>query len=270
MRPPYPFQRGLQHFNGVLFLPSTTTDGAGKGLGTAWTTGVGTVSHPTPSTAFDTQFKRTKYSQVVTTTNQELGPRLSATSDYQFWLGNGDNLGGWYMSTIFRIETWTADTGRLFVGMTAAATAQCITDTVATHTGGLWHDTTDGQDVLSFVVRSTGAAAKTQLTAHSGAVAPVVNASGILASGVMLLWEMWNFPNSMNDINWNYRLSKADTTNNRFNKVIYGAAGGFANSTGTMMAPQVQMSNGTADTTANHYEISVANIYATPNSGEQF
>jgi len=270
-RPSSPWQRGLQHFNGVLFLPNSV-DGTERGLGSAWTTGGGTITHTGGSTAFDTQLKRTIYTQVVTTTNQELGPRLSLAGDYQFWMGNDttnhDYLGGFYMSAIFRIGAWAADTGRLFVGLTGSANPMCISDTELANTLGLWHETTDTQDQLFMVAVTNGAAVtKTQLTAHSGAVSPVVNAPGILAAGVTLLWEMWAFPSSVGTVNTNCRLSKFDATTKAVTEVVWNAVGGGPLNT-VMMAPQCQMSNGTADTTAGHYAIEVANVYCTAPSGE--
>jgi len=278
MRPMSHWQRGLQHFNGALFQPDSATAG-GQGLGGVWTTdtaAVGiTVAHATVGTAFDTQLKRTTYANVGGTANQELGPRLAATGDYQFWMGNDANhdyLGGWYFSTIFRIGTWSgagsgADDGRLFVGLTGDANPVVTTDTVRNHTIGLWHDSTDTQDVLSLVTKAAAGTTKLQLTAHSGAVSPAVNAPGILASGVTLLWEMWAFPSSVGTINTNCRLSQFDATNKYVTEIVWNAQGGGPTNT-VMLAPQVQMSNGPTDTTAAHYKIEVANVYCVPWTGE--
>jgi len=271
-RPSSQWQRGLQHFNGCLFVPNSST-AAGNGLGGVWTTGVGTITHATVGTAFDTQLKRTIYTQVVTTTDQELGPRLSNAGDYQFWLGSNtasehDYLGGFYFSTIFRIGAWAANTGRIFAGLSADANPMCVSDTEKANSIGLWHETTDGADEFYAVaVTSGGAATKTKLTQTSGAVSPVVNAPGILAAGVTLLFEMWAFPSSVGTINTNVRLSKFDATAKAVTEVVWNAIGGGPAST-AMMAPQVQMSNGTADTTAGHYAIEVANVYCTAPSGE--
>jgi hypothetical protein len=266
-RPNASWQRGLQHFNGCLFQPDSSTAG-GKGLGGIWTTdtaAVGiTVAHATVGTAFDTQLKRTTYANVAGTADQELGPRLANAGDYQFWIGNDttnhDYLGGFYFSAIFRIGTWNSDGGRIFVGLTASANPVCISDTEPANTIGLWHESTDGQDVFSIVtVTNASAVTKTSVTTHGAN-------PGILAAGVTLLWEMWAFPSSNGTVNANYRLSYFDPTNKYVSKVTWGAIGGGPLNT-VMMAPQCQMSNG-ADTTAAHYKIEVANVYCTPPSGE--
>jgi len=281
MRPTSQWQLGLQNFNGVLFQPNSSTAG-GNGLGGVWTTdtaAVGiTVAHATVGTAYDTQLKRTTYANVGGTANQELGPRLAAAGDYQFWMGNDTTnhayLGGWYMSAIFRIGTWSGagsgTDGRLFVGLTGDTNPVVTQDTVRNNTIGLWHDGADGQDVLSLVTRDAGAVGTTklQLTAHSGAVSPAVNASGILASGVTLLWEMWAFPSSVGTINTNCRLSKFDSSTQAVTKIVWNAQGGGPVNT-VMLAPQVQMSNGGTDTIAAHYKIEVANVYCVPWMGEQ-
>ena len=98
------------------------------------------------------------------------------------------------------------------------------------------------------------------------ACSPVVNAPGILAAGVTLLWELWAFPSSVGTVNTNCRLSKFDATNKWVSKVVWNAVGGGPLNT-VMMAPQCQMSNA-ADTTAGHFSIGIANIYVTPHTGE--
>jgi len=274
MRPTSQWQRGLQHFNGVLFQPNSSTAG-GNGLGGVWTTDTAsagiTISHATPGTAFDTQMKRTVYTNVITTQNQELGPRLAAAGDKQFWVGNADNLGGFYFSAIFRIETWSGagsgTDGRLFVGLSGNATSCALVDVVPHNSIGLSHVATDGQDVLNLVVvDNSGSITTKNLTVHSGAVSPTVNAPGILASGVMLLWEIWAFPFAQSTVVTNCRLSYFDPTNKYVSKVVWSSSGGLT--TNQFMAPQVQMSNGATDTTAAHYSIGVANVYCVPWTGE--
>jgi len=269
-RPTTNWQRGLHYFNGHLFVPNGT-DGTGSGLGAPWTHGVGiTIAHATPAAAFDTQLKRTTYTQVVTTTNQELGPRQSLASEYQYWPGNARFCGGFYMSATFRIEAWDDDTGRLFVGMTNSSNAVCISDTVPNNTCGLWHDGTMGQDVLKFVIKNNaGTTASLDITTHAAN-------PGILAAGHTFVWEMWHYPGPTLAVNpgINGRLALYDTSNdseaipfNKVKKVAWEEQGNIL-TTNRFMAPQVQMSNGGTDNTAGHFSLGVANIYCAPWSGE--
>ena len=280
MRPVTPWQRGLQFFNGALFVPNSV-DGTGGGIGGAWTydtaaAGV-TVTHATVGTAFDTQFKRTIYTNAAGTADQELGPRLSNTGDYQFWLGNKRHCGGFYFSTVFRIDTWNSDGGRLFVGLTGGANSNVISDTLQNNSMGLWHKSSDGANILNFVTRDNGGNEASQVVADG------THAVGTLAAGVTLLWEMWHFPNAIDNVSTgltgltvNWKLSLFDTAvgadglaNDRVKKLNYqqNSFSSRATTISTMFAPQVQMSNG-ADTTVSHYAISVANIYIAPWGGE--
>lgn len=277
MRPTVPWQRGLWFFDGHLFVPSSGSDGAGKGLGAAWTTGGGTVAHATPSAAFPLQWKRTTYTQVVTTANQELGPRQSLASEYAYWCGDERCMGGFYMSAIFTIEAWDDDTGRLFVGLTGDANAVCISDTVPNNTCGLWHDSTMGQDVFWAISKNNaGTTNNTQITQHTGGgTGGVSEYDGILATGSTLMWEMWYFPNGFSEVNLCCKLSWFDTTVadapdskalNRVRGIEYVQPTSLTNT--VFMAPQVQMSNGPTDTTAGHFSIGVVNIYVAPWAGE--
>lgn len=271
-----PWQRGLQFFNGALFVPNSID---GTGTDYTWDPGTGTVTHATVGTAFDTQFKRTIWSNAAGVNNDILGPRKANTGDYQFWLGDKRFCGGFYLSTVFRIETWTADTGRLFAGLTAGANPNVASDTLQNNSMGLWHKTTDGANILNFVTRDNAGSEVSQV------VADATHAVGVLASGVTLLWEMWHFPNAigpastgLTGVTVNWKLSLFDTSNgadtptprplNRVKKQNYNEAGFTSAPTTKMFAPQVQMSNGTADTTVNHYQLGVANIYCAPWSGE--
>jgi hypothetical protein len=273
MKPVHEWQRGLQYFNGCLFVPNSTD---GFGAFDKWTTGAGTISHATVGTAFDTQFKRTIYTQVVTTANQELGPRKSNTGDYQFWLGDKRFCGGFYFSTVFRIEAWNNDGGRLFIGLTAGANSNAISDTLQNNSMGVFHKHTDGANILNFVTRDNAGSEKTQV------VADATHAVGALTAGNTLLWEMWHYPNAISPasagltgITVNWKLSIFDTTNgtdgrplNRVKLMTYNENNFTTNPTTTMFAPQVQMSNGSTDATAGHFSIGVANVYVAPWSGE--
>ena len=82
----------------LMYVPSTGTTGTGSGagIGPVWTSG-GTVSHPTPATtapAISNQMRRTRYANVVTTTNQTLGIKAAAADTLNYWRGNAPAWAG--------------------------------------------------------------------------------------------------------------------------------------------------------------------------------
>jgi hypothetical protein len=232
----------------IIFQPQTGTTGTGGGLGPVWISN-GTVSHPTPATtapALSNQMKRTRYANVITTTNQQLGPRFNAASEQMFWRGNAAGLGGFFFYTRFIVELWPAATVRIFAGLTSSASGSvCISDTVLNNTCGLWHDTTDpatGAGAFNFVTRDATTTTKQAIT--------LANA---ITAGNSYDFTMFCAPNG-STISW--RL--VDLVNN----VTY------SNSTSTtlpqntaFMQPQVQMSNGTANVTATTVAIGICSIY---------
>lgn len=231
-----------------MFIPQTGTTGTGGNFGTAWTSN-GTVTHPTPATtspAISNQMKRTRYANVVTTTNQQLGPRFNAASEQQYWRGNASGLGGFFFQTRFIVELYPASTVRIFAGLSSTSTGSvCISDTVLANTCGLWHDTTDpstGAGAFNFVTKDATTATKQQITL-----------SNAIAAGNSYEFTMFCPPNG-STITW--RL--IDIVNN----VTY------TNSTSTtlpastaFMQPQVQMSNGTANVTVTTSAIGICSIY---------
>jgi hypothetical protein len=274
VKPVVEWQRGLQYFNGCFFLPNSVD---GTGAWDKWDPGDGTITHATVGTAFDTQFKRTIYTNDATH-NRALGPRKANAGDYQFWLGDKRFCGGFYFSTVFRLEGWN-DAGRLFVGLTAGANANCISDTLQNNSMGFFHKSTDGANIINFVTRDNAGTELTQV------VADATHAVGVLATGVTLLWEIWHFPNGIDPaaagitampVNW--KLSLFDTANgtdsvpkplNRVKKQTYNEISFSSRTTTitTMFAPQVQMSNA-ADGTVGRFSIGAANVYCAPWSGE--
>jgi len=147
-----------------MYLPNNgTTVGLNYGLG--WTTG-GTVSHPTPSStapALYNQQKRTRWANIVTTTNQILGLRTE-TAEKRFWRGNAAGLGGWDFHARFQIGLWPAATVRLFVGLNDSNAGWVISDTLTGNGCGFWHDTTEAATVLNFVTRDGTTATKAAIT----------------------------------------------------------------------------------------------------------
>jgi hypothetical protein len=168
----------------VLYLPNNGT-AVGLNLGLAWTSG-GTVSHPTPSStapAIYNQQKRTRWANVVTTTNQVLGLR-TATAEKRFWRGNAAGLGGFNFHARFAIGLWPAATVRLFVGLNDSNAGWVISDTLTGNGCGLWHDTTEAATVLNFVTRDGTTATKAAITLGSA-----------LAAGQCYDFWMWSAPN---------------------------------------------------------------------------
>lgn len=244
-----PLQPALFGSRVCMFYPQIGTTGTGGGgFGPAWTSN-GTVTHPTPSTtapAKSNQMKRTRYANVVTTTNQQLGPRFNAASEQAFWRGNAAGLGGFFFYTRFIVELYPASTVRIFAGLSSTSTGSvCISDTVLANTCGLWHDTTDpstGAGAFNFVTKDATTATKQAITL-----------SNAIAAGNSYDFTMFCPPNG-STLEW--RL--VDLVNN----VTY------SNTTSTtlpastaFMQPQVQMSNGTANTVVTTTAIGVVGIY---------
>ena len=234
----------------ITYIPSTgnTGTGSGTGFGPIWTSG-GTVSHPTPSTtapAISNQTRRTRYANVVTTTNQTLGIKAAAADTLAFWLGNAANLGGFFYAARFIVELYPAASVRIFAGMTASsATYVVASDTVLNNTCGLWHDTTDpstGLGALNFVTRNGTTTTKQQIT--------LANA---IAAGNSYEFYMYASPNA-SSISW----MLFDVVNN----VAYSNSTSTTLPTSTaFMGPQCAMSNGTANITVTTSAIGVQGVY---------
>lgn len=243
-----PLQPALFGNRMQMFFPQTGTTGTGGTFGTAWTSN-GTVSHPTPSStapANVNQMKRTRYANVVTTTNQQLGPRFNSASEQMFWRGNAAGLGGFFFYTRFIVELYPASTVRLFAGLSATSNGSvAISDTVLANSCGLWHDTTDpssGANSFNFVTKD-GSTATKQSIALSNAIA-AGNAYDFTMFcapfGTELFWRLVDLRNGVT-----YTGSK--TTNLPTNT--------------SFMQPQVQMSNGTANITVTTTAIGICSIY---------
>lgn len=237
--------------NGVqMFKPASATTGTGiNAFGVAWTSN-GTVTHPTPvstAPAISNQMRRTRYANVVTTTNQQLGPRFNTVAEMSFWRGNAAGLGGFYFFTRFIVELYPASTVRIFAGLTGAGATSsvCISNTVVNNTCGLWHDTTDpssGANSFNLVTRDATTTTKTSIAL-----------SNAIAAGNSYDFHMYCPPNGSTIY---YRL--VDLVNN----VVYTGSSSSTLPTATVfMTPQVQMSNGTANTVVTTTAIGVACIY---------
>lgn len=234
----------------LIYVPSTGTTGTGSGagLGPVWTSG-GTVTHPTPSStapAISNQMRRTRYANVVTTTNQTLGIKAAAADTLNYWRGSAAGLGGFFYCARFIVELYPASTVRIFAGLTASsATYVVASDTVLNNTCGLWHDTTDpstGLGAFNFVTRNTTTTTKQQIT--------LANA---ITAGNSYDFYMWCAPNG-STIYW------------RLDDIVNSVT--YSNNTATtlpvntaFMGPQCAMSNGTANTTVTTVAIGVVGVY---------
>lgn len=246
-----PLQPALFQNRIMMYVPSTGTTGTGSGtgIGPVWTSG-GTVTHPTPSTtapAISNQMNRTRYANVVTTTNQTLGIKAAAADSLKYWRGSAAGLGGFQYAARFIVELYPASTVRIFAGLAASsATYVVASDTVLNNTCGLWHDTTDpstGAGAFNFVTRNTATTTKQQIT--------LANA---IAAGNSYDFYMWCAPNG-SEIFW------------RLDDVVNGVT--YEGSTTTtlpantaFMGPQCAMSNGTANITVTTSAIGIAGVYA--------
>jgi hypothetical protein len=244
-----PLQPAIFSNRAVYFAPQSGTTGTGgAAFNVAWTSN-GTVSHPAPSSAapaVSNQMKRTRYANVVTTTNQQLGPRFNTSSEQMFWRGNAAGLGGFFFNTRFIVELIPASTIRLFAGLVGSSNGSvAISDTVLNNTCGLWHDTTDplsGANSFNFVTRNTVTTTKQSIA--------LANA---IAAGNSYDFTMFCAPNG-GEIFW--RLY--DIVNN----VEYtGSTTSTLPANTAFMHPQVQMSNGTANITVTTVALGIVSIY---------
>ncbi len=233
----------------VMFVPQSAAVGTGSpGIGPAWTSN-GTVTHPTPATtapALSNQMKRTRYANIATTQNQQLGPRFNTAAEQMFWRGNAAGLGGFFFYTRFVVGLWPAATVRIFAGLSATTTGSvCISDTVLNDTCGLWHSTVDpatGAGAFNFVTRNTATTTKQAITL-----------SNAIAAGNSYDFSMYCAPNG-STIYWRLvdLVNNVTYTNNTATTLPTSTA---------FMQPQVQMSNGTANVTVTTSAIDVAGIY---------
>ena len=238
-----PFQPALFGNNITLYMPNTGSTN-GLNLGTGWVAG-GTVSHPTPastSPAIVNQMKRTRYANIATTANQALGLSSIAAGNSAYWRGNAAGLGGFFFFTRFVIELMPANTVRIFAGLQSTTTNILASDTVAGDVVGLWHDTTDGANVLSLVTRDNVTTTKT----------PIPGAT--IAAGQAFDFYMFCAPNDgtvfyrLDSVNAGTTIVDSSTTTTLPRNTIF-------------MGPVVGMSNGTANTTVTTVAPSINRIY---------
>ena len=232
----------------VTYFPSSSTNGGTAtlgGFGASWTAG-GTVSHPTPTAGMGNQMRRTRYTNVVTTTNQTLGIISTASGLPSFWMGNSAGQGGFFFFARFMVELWPAASVRLFVGLTTTATALVAGGDVSTWTGdlcGIAHDTADAATALYFVTRNNTTTTKAAITLTNP-----------LAAGQTYDFYMFVKPNTqevfyrLDDVLLGTTLVDTSTTTTPPRNSVF-------------MGPQITMSNGTANVTVTTTALSINRVY---------
>lgn len=226
------FQDKISENGQVFYLPNNGTT-VGLNLGLGWTSG-GTVSHPTPSStapAIYNQQKRTRWANVVTTTNQILGLRTAA-AEKRFWRGNAAGLGGFNFHARFAVGLWPAATVRLFVGLNDSTAGWVASNTLTGNGCGFWHDTTEAATVLTFVTRNGTTATKST----------AITLTTALAAGQVFDAWIWSAPNGSVI---GYRL--VDLANG--NVLVDTTTSTTIPLSTAFLGPELAMSNGTANIT---------------------
>lgn len=112
-----PFQAAIWQNHLAYFTPGAA---AGLWQGTVGSN-LGTAAIVLPSvTNFFTNQRRSRFSSVVTTLNQQVGTR----SEAMFFRGNAAGQGGFFFAARVGFDTWTAN-NRMFVGFSSGTTAVC-------------------------------------------------------------------------------------------------------------------------------------------------
>ena len=195
----------------------------------------------TTAPAIANQIHRTRYANVVTTTNQILGPKTNTTSEQAFWRGNASGLGGFFFNTRFVVDLWPASTARIFAGLSSVTAGVAANDSLSGDAVGLWHDTTDANSVMSIVTRDNSTTTKNATTIGTIAAGNVYDFTMYCPpNGTSITYEIWELVSGLGVI--------STVTSTLPRNTIF-------------MGPQVNMSNGTANTTATTTAIGVSKIY---------
>jgi hypothetical protein len=240
------FQPALFGSNIIWYAPNTGTT-AGINYGTPWAVGT-TIGHPAPTAGIYTQMKRTTSTNVVNTNNQVLGVSSIVSTAAALWRGNAPNLGGFFFFARFGIETLTAaspNATRLFCGLQSLTTSILASDTVSGDVIGLWHDTTDGANVLNIVTRNNATTVKNALAGSPATP---------YATGQAYDFYLYCRPN---DTAIYYRLDNFNTAT----VLSEGSISSNLPRDNIFMGPVVGMSNGTANIVAATVGIGVNKIY---------
>lgn len=242
----YPLQSSLWGNQVQQITPAsgTTLASCMTAIGGALTiSGGGTVLQVTPtSTSRVTQMRRTRLTNVVTTTNQVLGLHGGSADMASYWRGNASGLGGFFFFARFCTALWPANTCRLFAGFRSGTTAVVASDTLAGSLCGFWHATTDGGTTINFVTRDGTTSNSTAITVPT------------LGNDVGFDAYIYCAPNGGTIF---YRLDRLDTGAT----LVDSSTSTNLPAATTFMAPELAMSNGTANITATTVAIAINKLY---------
>lgn len=243
----YPLQSSLWGNQVQQITPAsgTTLASCMGAIGGALTiSGGGTVLQVTQtSTSRVTQMRRTRLTNVVTTTNQVLGVHGSTADMASYWRGNAAGLGGFFYFARFCTALWPANTCRLFAGLRSGTTAIVASDTLpAVSMCGFWHDTTVNGTTINFTTKDGTTANSTAITVPT------------LGNDVGFDAYIYMPPNGSSVF---YRLDRLDTGAT----LVDSSTSTNIPATGTFMAPELAMSNGTANVTATTVAIAINKLY---------
>lgn len=241
-----PYQPKLVHEQPILYLPGTGGSVAGYGVGpNNWVTGIGTVTHPTPTNTHIGQFRKTRITSVAGTSNQELGIHLPNADQCHIWRGNATGRGGFYFSARFIINAIPATNIRFFCGLSSANAGACTANALTGHAVGLWCADTDAADLK--IVTRDGATQNSQdlATDHD------------LTTGILYEFVMIGIPAQGSIVTqlWNHGTNTLISAQN---------ANTNAPGLSTFMAPQIGLSNNT-NNTGGDTALDIVSLYARPN-----
>ena len=253
MKPAGTHEPRLSHEQVMLYLPATGTDGTGAGIGPSWTAGSGaTVSHPTPSAGFSTEFRCTRFTSPAAA-DKHLGVYFSNADHCCAYLGSATSRGGFYFRALFKVNAIPNNAIRFFCGLSAqVGTGLCTSNTPPANSVGLWCDDTDSAALSLMTCNNSGTKTKTALTT------PETLTAGRLYEFIMIC---------------NPNQSVVVTQLNNYADTSGGALGTVLNSQNAntnlpantvMMAPQLGLGNA-ANATGGDCSLDIMSIYLRPN-----
>lgn len=233
----------------ILYLPKSGSDGTGAGLGPPWVAGSGvTVSHPTPAAGMTTQFRRTRFTSVAVTADQELGVHLPNAADCSLYRGSATSRGGFFFSSRFMVNAIPNNAIRFFCGLSAANSGVCVSNTIPVNSVGLFCESGDSA-ALKLVARPA-----------SGSQVPTALTSAVtLTAGTLYEFRLWANPNQ-NVIVTQLINAGTDTVLNNQNLTAPADLPGNT----VMLAPQCGLSNA-ANVVGGDCSLDILSIYGRPN-----